>query len=153
MIRTLCLLASVFLLGPMALAQENSAPAKASLPALELKLSSRSLMGCVGSSLPLELELTNRGSEIFRVEKFDIWSHFRYGFLGQRDTGCGGGQGSSCNECLGNIAVIKPNDSYQSSFGFDLKSDFFKDAGKYEIRLVIDGVESNRVEFELFSCE
>jgi hypothetical protein len=34
-----------------------------------------------------------------------------------------------------------------------LTNDFFKDAGKYVIRTRVEGVDSNQLEFELFSCE
>ena len=122
-------------------------------PSIELKLSARSLMVCVGSSLPLELELTNRGAEGFKEDKFNIWNQFTYGFMGDREEGRGGGMGASCFRCQPDPIVIGHEQTYKSSFDFDLKHDFFKDAGKYNLRLKIAGVQSNDVEFELFSCQ
>ena len=110
-------------------------------------------MVCVGSSLPLDLELTNRGSDKFKVDKFDIGAHFTYGFLGDRETGRGGGMGKGCGDCSPKFVTIDPNETYKSSFNFDLTNDFFKDAGKYVIQTTIGGVDSNELEFELFSCE
>jgi hypothetical protein len=110
-------------------------------------------MVCVGSSLPLDLELTNRGSDKFKVDKFDIGAHFTYGFLGDRETGRGGGMGKGRGDCSPNFVTIDPNETYKSSFNFDLTNDFFKDAGKYVIQTTIGGADSNELEFELFSCE
>ena len=134
-------------------AQPLSPPGSESKPPIELKLSATSLMMCVGSSLPLELELTNRGAQDFSVDKFDIWNQFNYAFLGEREAGRGGGMGSSCYDCRPDLIVVGQDQMYKSSFNFDLKRDFFQDAGKYHIKLTIAAVASNQVEFELFSCQ
>jgi hypothetical protein len=80
-------------------AQTIEQPAPAAKPSIEIKLSATSLMVCLGSSIPMELELTNRGAEEFKVDKFDLWKEFRYGFLADRKMGRGGGMGSSCYDC------------------------------------------------------
>ena len=110
-------------------------------------------MVCLGASIPMELELTNRGAEEFKVDKFDLWSEFRYGFLGDREMGRGGGMGSSCYDCRPDPVVVRHDETYKSSFSFDLNHDFFKDAGKYTIKLEIAGVQSNDLEFQLFNCQ
>jgi hypothetical protein len=110
-------------------------------------------MVCVGSPLPLDLEITNRGSYKFKVDKFEIGSSFTYGFFGDRESGRGGGMGIGCGECSPDFVSIDPDGTYKSSFNFDLTNDFFKDAGKYVIRTRVEGVDSNQLEFELFSCE
>lgn len=110
-------------------------------------------MMCVGSSIPLGLELTNQGAAEFKIDKFDIWNSFNYGFYGERDAGRGGGMGSSCYHCRPDPIAVAQGQTYKSSFDFDLKHDFFKEAGKYTIKLTIAGVASNDVEFELFSCQ
>ena len=72
MIRRISLLVVVFVVsGGAALAQIHSIPTRTK-PSIELKLSSATSMVCVGSSLPLDLELTNRGRNKFKVDKFDI---------------------------------------------------------------------------------
>ena len=134
-------------------AQTIEQPAPAAKPSIEIKLSATSLMVCLGSSIPMELELTNRGAEEFKVDKFDLWKEFRYGFLGDRKMGRGGGMGSSCYDCRPDPIFVRHDETYKSSFSFDLNHDFFKDAGKYTIKVVIAGVESNDLEFELFSCQ
>jgi hypothetical protein len=122
-------------------------------PSIALNLSATSLMVCVGSSLPLKLELTNRGADDFKVEKFEIWNHFTYGFEGDRQTGRGGGMGSSCINCATEPIVIAHDQTYKSSFDFNLDHDFFSDAGKYTVKLKIADVESNELQFELFNCQ
>ena len=148
---------SIALIGLLLLVGTASARTIASLgqepkPSIELKLSATSLMVCVGSSLPLELELTNRGTPDFKIDKFEIWNHFNYGFEGDREMGRGGGMGSSCN-CAPESVVVAQDQTYKSSFAFDLDHDFFRDPGKYTIRLAIAGVGSNELEYELFSCQ
>lgn len=101
----------------------------------------------------MELELTNPGAEEFKVDKFGLWNEFRYGFLGDRETGRGGGMGATCYDCVPDPIVVRHDEAYKSSFSFDLNHDFFKDVGKYTIKLEIAGVQSNDLEFELFSCQ
>jgi len=151
--RLVFLFLALLLAGGVATAQPAAATVAETKPAIELKLSATSLMICVGSSLPLALELTNRGMNDFKVDKFDIWNHFTYGFMGDRTAGRGGGMGSSCINCSPEPIVVTQDQTYKSSFDFDLKHEFFQDAGKYSIRLKIAGVESNELEFELFSCQ
>lgn len=125
---------------------------KPQLPPLELKLSTTSLMLCVGSVLPLNLELTNRGAEVIKIDKFEIWNRFTYGYFGDRSAGRGGGEGSSCNHCLPDVINLITDKPYESSFNFSLENDFFKDAGKYSIRVYVEQVSSNELEFELYKC-
>lgn len=125
---------------------------KTQLPPLELKLTATSLMLCVGSALPLNLELTNRGGEEIKIDKFDIWNHFTYGCLEDRSADRGGGQASGCDHCLRDLITLKTDKPYESSFNFPLENDFFKDAGKYSIRVYVEQVSSNELEFELYNC-
>lgn len=150
MIGRLAFVFIVSVLASGATAAQPSAPSEAK-PTIDLKLSATSLMTCVDSSLPLTLEITNRGTEDIKVDKFEIWNRFRYGFMGDRPFR-GGGMGSSCN-CQPELVVVSPGQTYTSSFNFDLKNDFFKDAGKYDLQLMLAGVQSNEIEFELFNCQ
>ena len=150
MIGRLALVLMALLLAAIGITAQPAAPSEAK-PTIELKLSTTSLMTCVDSSLPLTLELTNRGAEDFKVDRFEIWRRFRYGFMGDRPFR-GGGIGSSCN-CEPEFIVVNPGQTYTSSFNYDLKDDFFKDAGKYDIQLILAGTQSNELEFELFSCQ
>jgi hypothetical protein len=102
---------------------------------LELKLNTTSLMLCVGSALPLNLELTNHGTEEIKIDKFYIWNRFTYGYLGDRNADRGGGQAWSCDDCPREGINLKTDKPYESSFNFPLDNDFFKDAGKYSIRV------------------
>jgi len=51
------------------------------------------------------------------------------------------------------FVTIDHNETYKSSFNFDLTTEFFKDPGKYVIQTTLEGVDSNKVEFELSRCE
>ena len=125
---------------------------KPQLPPVELKLSTTSMMLCLGSALPLNLELTNRGSKEIKIDRFDIWNQFTYGYFGDRSADRGGGQGSGCYHCLPDLINLKTDKPYESSFNFSLENDFFKDVGKYSIRVYVEHVSSNEVEFELYNC-
>ena len=125
---------------------------KPQLPPVELKLSTTSMMLCLGSALPLNLELTNRGSKEIKIDRFDIWNQFTYGYLEDRSADRGGGQGSGCYHCLPDLINLKTDKPYESSFNFSLENDFFKDVGKYSIRVYVEHVSSNEVEFELYNC-
>jgi hypothetical protein len=152
--RLLCLLAGLLTVTILAHAQsagEESETEKAK-PPLELKLSTTSMMLCLGSALPLNLELTNRGSKEIKIDKFDIWNQFTYGYLEDRSAGRGGGQGSGCDHCLPDLINLKTDKPYESFFNFSLENDFFKDVGKYSIRVYVEHVSSNEVEFELYNC-
>ena len=139
------------LLGVAAQAQTNSIAQK-ELPPLDLKLTTTSMMLCLGAELPLNLELANRGTDPIKLDRFDIWNSFQYGYFGERDAGRGGGQGSGCDHCRADSIFLLRDRPYESSFRFPLNTDFFKDAGKYSINLTIEGVASNKVEFELYNC-
>ena len=65
-------------------AQIHSIPTRAK-PPIELKLRSVTLMACVGSSLSLDLKITNHGSKKFSVDKYNIGTSFTYRFLGDRE--------------------------------------------------------------------
>jgi hypothetical protein len=124
---------------------------KKQLP-LELKLNTTSLMLCVGSALPLNLELTNHGGEEIKIDKFDLWNQFTYGYLGDRSADRGGGQVSGCDDCSRDLMNLKTDKPYESSFNFSLENEFFKDAGKYSIRVYVEKVSSNELQFELYNC-
>ena len=152
--RLLCLLASLLTITILAHAQSATEEPKTekAKPPLELKLSTTSLMLCIGSALPLNLELTNRGSEEIKIDKFDIWNQFTYGYLQDRSSGRGGGQASGCDHCLRDLITLKTDKPYESSLSFPLENDFFRDAGKYSIRVYVEQVSSNELEFELYNC-
>jgi hypothetical protein len=152
--RLLCLLASLLTITILAHAQSATEEPKTekAKPPLELKLSTSSLMLCVGSALPLNLELTNRGGEEIKIDKFDIWNRFTYGYLGDRSADRGGGQVSGCDHCLRDLITLKTDKAYESSFNFSLENDFFKDTGKYSIRVYVEQVSSNELQFELYNC-
>ena len=120
-------------------------------PPLDIKITAAAMMICLGSALPLNMELTNRRSEQIKIDKFEIWNHFQYGYFG-KDGGRGGGEGHGCTECQSDFAVLERDKPYESSFKFPLTNEFFKDAGKYSLKLTIEGVSSNEVEFELYNC-
>jgi hypothetical protein len=118
---------------------------------VRMTLSSKSLMLCVGSRLPLDLEIANQGVADVKIDKFDLWNQYEYGFLGTRGSGRGGGRGSSCSHCRGNYIVLQPGTRYESSYEF-LLDDFFKDAGKYTIKMKYGHVSTNELTFELYDC-
>ena len=118
---------------------------------LRMMLSSNSLMLCVGSALPLNLEIANQGVAEVKIDKYDLWNQFQYGFSGKDGSGRGGGRGSSCPPCRGNYIVLQPGTRYEGSFEFPL-DDFFKDAGNYAIKMKYGQVSTNEVTFELYDC-
>ena len=124
---------------------------KGSLP-IEVKLSTTSMMLCLGSGIPLNLELTNHGRDEIRIDKFDLWSHFSYGHDAHDGIGRGGGETSFCERCRGTYTILKPDKAFESSFTFPLEGEFFKNAGSYSIKVDIEGTYSNQVEFELYNC-
>ena len=118
---------------------------------LRMTLSSKSLMLCLGSSLPLDLEIANLGDREVKIDKVDLWNRFSYGFSGRDGSGRGGGRGSSCNHCRGNYVVLQPGGRYESSFEFPL-DDFFKDAGEYTLKMTYEQLLTNELTFELYDC-
>jgi len=152
--RLLFSLGCSLLLSGTAQAQIIPADNQEGKPPIELKLRTTSMMPCLDSEIPLTLELTNRGTADFKIDKYDIWNQFQYAFLGERSEGTGGGTGSSCGSCRGHFLILKSDETHESSFKFEfqLHREFFKDAGKYIIKLTIEGVPSNEVDFELINC-
>src|SRR5262245_45164968 len=132
----------------MAYAQAPNAKDK---PPLDIKITAASMMICLGADLPLNMEVTNRGVEQIKVSKFEMWSHFQYGYFG-KNGGRGGGEGRGCFDCDQDDVVLERDKSYESSYKFPLTNEFFKDPGKYSFKLTIEGVSSNEVEFELYNC-
>ena len=118
---------------------------------LRMTLSSNAIMLCVGSTLPLNLEIANQGVAEVKIDKFDLWNRFEYGFSTPDGKVRGGGTGSSCSHCLSNYIVLKPGTRYQSSFEY-LLNDFFKEAGNYTIKMKYGHVSTNEVTFELYDC-
>lgn len=145
------ILAGSLLLGLTAQAQATIAEQK-ELPPLDIKISAASMMVCLGTELPLNMELTNRGPDQIKIDKFEIWNHFQYGYFGERDAGRGGGEGASRYQSPPELVVLDRDKPYESSFKFPLSNEFFKDAGRYSLKLTIEGVSSNEIEFELYNC-
>jgi len=149
--RIIGVLTIVFVLGTVTFGQ-SPATEPAKLPPLDLKLTTTSMMLCIGSELPLNLELTNRGTDEIKIDRSEIWNSFQYGYHGDREKGRGGGQGSGCSDCRQDFVSVTRDKPYESSFKFPLTNDFFEDAGKYSIKLRFAGVSSNEVKFELYKC-
>lgn len=118
---------------------------------LRMTLSSNSLMLCLGSLLPLDLEITNSGNREVKIDKADLWNQFSYGFSSTDGVGRGGGRGSSCSHCRGNYVVLPPGGRYESSFEFPL-DDFFKDTGEYTLKMKYEQLSTNELTFELYDC-
>ena len=118
---------------------------------LRLTLSSKSLMLCLGSSLHLDLVIANQGINEVKIDKVDLWSQFSYSFSATDGSGRGGGRGSSCDHCRGNYIVLPPGGRYESSFEYPL-DEFFKDAGKYTIKMTYEQISTNELTFELYDC-
>ncbi|MFN2491667.1 MAG: hypothetical protein ABR501_02140 [Pyrinomonadaceae bacterium] len=118
---------------------------------LQMTLSTTTMMLCLGSSLPLEVEIANRGTEQVKIDKVDLWANFVYSFSGANG-GRGGGCGSKCDSCRGEFVVVNPDASHHSEFAFRLSSDFFKDTGSYTIKLKYNDILTNQLDFELYDC-
>jgi hypothetical protein len=138
------------LLGTPLCAQESAAKAKAE--PLELKLRALHTTLCVGAGLVLELEVKNTRRAAVQIDKVDLWSNFSYGFSGADGSGRGGGMGTGCDHCRGDVIVLYPGMTYWDTHTFPLAGSFFADAGKYTFATSINSDTSNRVEFELLDC-
>ncbi len=134
----------------LALAQDRSEP-QPEKP-VELKVSTTAMMLCLGASMPMEMELTNRSGQEFKVDKVDLWNSFSYGHSRDDGSGRGGGQATGCSHCRGEYIVLVPEQKHVSTFNFALASDFFKDPGNYTIKLNYKQVSSNELHFELYDC-
>jgi hypothetical protein len=120
-------------------------------PELKLVLSSATMMLCLGSRLPLEVQLANQGDREVRIDKSELWTEFRYGFSRPDGSGRGGGEASSWIPG-GDVVVLKPGEHYVSSFQYQLDGSFFKDAGGYVFKTNYQHVSSNEITFELYDC-
>src|SRR5262245_7845397 len=92
----------------------------------DTRVTAACLMCCLGADLPLNMEVTNRGVEQIKVSKFEMWSHFQYGYFG-KNGGRGGGEGRGCFDCDQDDVVLERDKSYESSYKFPLTNEFFKD--------------------------
>ena len=147
----ICLLLLAICAGAVVLSGKTNAEQGKQQSQLKMSLSSSTLMLCLGSSLPLGLELTNQGSEEVKIDKVDLWNRFSYSLSRTDGSGRGGGRGSSCDHCRGNYVVLQPGGRYESSFDYPM-DDFFKDAGKYTIKMMYEDISTNELSFELYDC-
>ena len=119
---------------------------------LQMTVSTTSMLLCLGSSLPLELQIANEGNGEVKIDKVDLWNRFTYGFSRPDGSGCGGGTASDCSHCRGNYVVLKPSGHYESSFKFLLVDPFFKEPGTYRIKMNYEQISTNELSFELYDC-
>jgi len=119
---------------------------------LRLKMSTTTMMLCLGSSLPLELEVSNQGPQPVKLDKADLWKDFSYSFSLPDGSGPAGGESSSCIHCQGNSVLLKQGDRFESSFKYPLDVPFFKDAGRYTIKMNYEQISTNELTFELYDC-
>jgi hypothetical protein len=118
---------------------------------LQMTLSTTTMMLCLGSPLPLEVAITNLGSKQVKIDRVDLWANFEYSFSGANG-GRGGGYASNCDSCRGDYVVVMPGANQYNEFAFPLSSDFFKDIGRYHIRLKYSDITTNQLDFELYDC-
>jgi hypothetical protein len=118
---------------------------------LKLVLSSPTMMLCLGSPLPLEMQLINQGDREVRIDKSELWTGFSYGFSRPDGSGGGGGEASSWISDR-DVVVLKPGENYVSSFQYQLAGSFFNDAGGYVFKTNYQHVSSNEITFELYDC-
>ena len=145
------LLVTIVLLSTLVPSVKSSTAQEKPQSELRMTLSSKTLMLCLGSPLRLDLELANHGSQELKLDKFELWNHFSYGFSGTNGSGRGGGRGSGCDSCHGNYVVLPPGGRYESSYDYPL-DDFFKDAGKYTMKMTYNQVSTNELTFEFYDC-
>lgn len=122
---------------------------------LEIKLRTLTPTACIGSSLKLEIEMTNTGPDVVTIDKVDVWSSFSFSYYlpDPEGAGMGGNWNSGCSHCRGNYIVIEPGATYWEAHEISLSSfEFFKKADKYTLTTGIDSVSSNEVIFELYDC-
>lgn len=119
---------------------------------LQMTMSTTTMKVCLGSSLPLELEITNHGSKAVKIDKADLWNSFSYSFSSTDGPDHGGGVSSSCSHCRGHYVVLKPGSRYESSFKYPLDIASFKDPGQYKIKMNYEQISTNELSFELYDC-
>ncbi|MBV9211038.1 MAG: hypothetical protein JOZ52_10435 [Acidobacteria bacterium] len=117
---------------------------------LELKLTTRTTAFCVGSPMMFEMEVTNNGQKDVAINKAQLWSEFSYTSLnpGRRMAGAWGRQFDN----RGGQLILQPGDSYHTEYELELPADFFRAAGHYSIKTMMDHIFSNEIEFELYDC-
>jgi len=116
----------------------------------KLKLSSSSMRVCLGSSLPLELEVTNQSNDDIRIDKLNLWQDFSF----QR-SGSTGERGWLTIDYIhgpNDSVLVKADASYRSTYDFSLQDNFFGFPEKYIIKLHYEQVYSNEVSFEIYDC-
>jgi hypothetical protein len=143
-------LALAFALVPLSAAVPAQADAKKK--ALELKLSANVTTLCLGTAIDLELELKNAGKRPVEIDRVDLWASFTYSYHEPGGAGNGGGMGTGCDHCRGNVVTLIPGEMHWTAHKFSLDGEFFRRAGKYEISTSVASNSSNRVEFELIEC-
>lgn len=119
---------------------------------LQMTVSTTTMMLCLGSSLPLELEIANQGNQEVKLDKSDLWNRFSYSFSRTDGSGRSGGMASSCSHCRGHYVVLKPGGRYESSLEYPLDVPFFKDPGNYSIKMNYEQISTNELSFELYDC-
>ncbi len=143
---------SLFVALSIAAQEKQQAKIKVEAAPLEIKLSTPTPILCAGASLLLEMEIKNISRGEVKVDKIDLWNVFSYSASKPDGSGMGGGQAFGCDHCRGNFIFFHPGMTYWDSHNFDLQSDFFQSAGDYTIRVSINSVSSNIVNFKLTDC-
>lgn len=153
---------SILIVAGVVKAQSGQEPDGVEKAPLKLKLNALNRDQCLGSGLELELELRNDGVEEITIDKADLWASYSYGQISGNDEGVGrgGGEGSSCDHCRGNLLKLLPGMGYWDKHKFVL-NDFFDKEGTYSISTALPYktgdadrplLRSNAVTFRLYPC-
>jgi len=151
--RLIVLVGLAMFLSVTSYAQDGERQEKVKSAPLEIRLQTLVSTLCVGTSTILEMEVINVSRKEIKFDKVDLWSEFTYSYSDPNTTsGRGGGQGSSCSHCRGDVITLYPGTNYWTSHTFPLDTDFFKDPGNYTLATSINSVSSNQVKFTLIDC-
>ena len=141
--------------------QQNGDVTREKAP-LNLKLYVLNLTRCLGSSVDLELEIQNVGTEEIRIDRADLWASFSYAgpIAPDATSGRGGGESRVCGDCRGNYLTLLPGVAYWDKHEFKFH-EFFSREGKYFISINLPYksgnadsslAQSNQVMVELYQC-
>lgn len=119
-------------------------------PKLELKLSTTKLMMCVGSAIPLELQITNRTERPVKIESSAVWKNFTYSFEAPTPPRRSGSHGSTCGGCDREFVTLKPGESYETRQDFELIQPHFKDVGEYTLSTGFEKIRFEQINLYTF---
>lgn len=139
---------------------QDKAQTQPGVRAINLKLSSESARVCLGSFVPLNLDLTNQTGQEIKIRKLDVWRDFSFKYAASdgssKNIGYGivPGRVEDYDRLRNDVFTLNPQATYTTTFKFPLTDHrFFEVPGTYTLRSYYDNMAaSNIVRFETYDC-